>query len=107
MAGVFGGHRPARLDSPHTALPEAYRGFADHMATPDFQAAVTQVLARAEHRRVILLCAERDPAHCHRSLIADWLVLQEYPELHLLETGQQRPHQPHPAVRRRKEDIVL
>ncbi len=102
----LGGHRSAQLDSPHQALTDAYRGFADHMATPDFQQAMTQVLAWAEHKRVALLCAERDPGHCHRSLIADWLVLQGCPVHHLLEAGQQRPHQPHPAVRVRAGRII-
>ena len=48
--------------------------FAEHLATPGAQAdlaALADLVGAG--RRVCLLCFEADPAHCHRSLVADAL----------------------------------
>jgi uncharacterized protein (DUF488 family) len=48
--------------------------FLDHLATPEAHA---QLVALADlvgaGRRACLLCYEADPAHCHRTLVADAL----------------------------------
>jgi uncharacterized protein (DUF488 family) len=53
---------------------EMHAIFAEHLATPEAQ---TELEALAEivrgGRRVCLLCFEADPAHCHRTLVADAL----------------------------------
>jgi uncharacterized protein (DUF488 family) len=48
--------------------------FTAHLATPDARAELETLagLVRAG-RRVCLLCLEADPAHCHRSLVAEAL----------------------------------
>lgn len=48
--------------------------FTAHLATPDAQAALATLadIARGG-KRVCLLCFEADPAHCHRSMVADAL----------------------------------
>jgi uncharacterized protein (DUF488 family) len=44
---------------------------------------------------VVLLCAEADPAHCHRStLLAPALVERGHQVIHLFHDGTARPHQP-------------
>jgi uncharacterized protein (DUF488 family) len=49
--------------------------YAEHLATAGAQAelAVLEELVRGE-RAVAILCFEADPAHCHRSLVADALA---------------------------------
>lgn len=51
--------------------------FGEHLATPAAQAELETLagLVRAG-RRVCLLCFEADPAHCHRSIVADALAEQ-------------------------------
>lgn len=53
---------------------EMRRIFGEHLATERAQAALAALaeLVRAG-QRVCLLCFEADPAHCHRSLVADAL----------------------------------
>jgi uncharacterized protein (DUF488 family) len=46
--------------------------------------------------RVCLTCAESDPAQCHRSHIADWLVGRGHRVVHLLAHGRSREHALHP-----------
>ena len=73
----LGGRRKPRPDSPHVAWrEESFRGYADFMDTPDFEAGLARVfeLARSGASRPALMCAEAVPWRCHRSLIADALV---------------------------------
>jgi uncharacterized protein (DUF488 family) len=90
----LGGFRAPRSDSRHTALADdGLRGFADHMEGDDFQRAVRQLAnLAAQQGPLAFMCAERDPAHCHRSLIADALVLRKCAVVHLLGAGADRPH---------------
>jgi uncharacterized protein (DUF488 family) len=64
--------------------------YADHMQTDEFKSAAAALAARQD--RVCIMCAESDPAHCHRSFIADWLVARAHPVTHLLDPGRQREH---------------
>jgi uncharacterized protein (DUF488 family) len=63
--------RAAARAGRHADMRAIYR---DHLATPEAQAELQALveLVRSS-RRVCLLCFEADPAHCHRSLIADAL----------------------------------
>jgi uncharacterized protein (DUF488 family) len=71
----LGGHREPHPDSPHAALREAaFRGYADHMQTPAFAAALERLLALARERRSALMCAEARWQSCHRRLLSDRLV---------------------------------
>lgn len=103
---ALGGLRRARTDSPHGALPEALRGFADHADGPGFDRALEQLEGLARSGRVALLCAERDPLQCHRSLVADRLLLRGHAVLHLLDPQQSLLHQLRPEARREGERLV-
>ena len=61
----------------------SFRGFADYMATPEFQAGLDELKALAEKKRVVIMCAEAVPWRCHRSLIADALTIQGWQVLHI------------------------
>jgi len=62
---------------------EMHAVFAEHLATPGAQAELEQLadLVRTG-RKVCLLCFEHDPAHCHRSLVADGLKALVPVEVH-------------------------
>ena len=49
------------------------RIFRAHMAEPEAQADLARAAALAEAAPVCLLCFERDPAHCHRTIVAELL----------------------------------
>jgi uncharacterized protein (DUF488 family) len=102
----LGGRRRSRPGSPHTALPEGLRGFADHMDTAAFQVGATRLLALAARAPSVVLCAERLPDHCHRSLIADYLTLQGTRVIHLIASGQSLEHRLGPGVRRESVRLV-
>ncbi len=100
------GMRTPRPDSPHAALDEDRRGFADHMDTDAFQKGAFQLQHLAARGVCAMLCAERDPAHCHRSLIADYLTLQGARVMHLIAPGETHEHRLSPEVRRESAALV-
>jgi uncharacterized protein (DUF488 family) len=72
----LGGFRRPRPDSPNVALRHAsFRAYADHMASPEFVAALAEVVAGAATRKTAAMCAETLWWRCHRRLIADAAVL--------------------------------
>lgn len=73
----LGGFRHARADSPNAGWRNAsFRGYADYMQTAAFAAELDALIARARQGRVALMCAEAVPWRCHRSLIADALLVR-------------------------------
>ena len=54
----------------------SFRGFADYMQTPEFAANLAGLIEQATRERIALMCAEAMPWRCHRSLIADALVVR-------------------------------
>ncbi|MEO7727951.1 MAG: DUF488 domain-containing protein, partial [Burkholderiales bacterium] len=89
----LGGMRRPHAQSPHLALTDAaHRGYADHMATGDFQSALTRLIALGDARPTAFMCAETNPGHCHRSFIADALLARGVEVLHLMGPHDVRAH---------------
>ncbi len=97
---ALGGLRKGSDDRRHPALAEpAFRAFAEHMESAAFRAAAEDLAEYAARETLCLMCAERDPRRCHRSLIADWMTVRGHRVVHLLAAGEQRPHVLSDAVR--------
>lgn len=87
---ALGGLRHARRDSPNTAwLNASFRGFADYMQTAEFDRCIEELIETALSRRTAIMCAEALPWRCHRSLIADALVVRGFAVEHIIGG---RPH---------------
>jgi len=96
----LGGRRAARADSPHTAWRvEAFRGYADHMETAEFNAALEDLIRLSAGRSVVILCAEAVPWRCHRRLISDALVARGIDVRHILAPGRADLHELDPNAR--------
>lgn len=90
---ALGGMRRAHDGSLHTVLTDpAMRGYADHMASREFNDAVARLLKLAAAMPLVLMCAERDHRHCHRAFIADALLLAGAEVLHLVDLNDVRRH---------------
>ena len=68
------------------------QGYLAHMQTPEFQQAARSLISMGAERRVCIMCAETDPADCHRSHISDWLVGEGERVLHLIAENETREH---------------
>ena len=73
----LGGLRHASKDSVNTGWRNAsFRGYADHMQTPDFARAVDELLDWARQAPTAVMCSEAVPWRCHRSMVADALLVR-------------------------------
>ena len=76
MPGL-GGLRHAKGDSPNAGWRNAsFRGYADYMQTPEFAQNIEELIRLANQDQIVLMCAEAVPWRCHRSLIADALLVR-------------------------------
>src|ERR1039457_2367292 len=73
----LGGLRHTHPDSVNVGWRNAsFRGFADYMQTPEFEQGLQELIQLATRERIALMCAEAVPWRCHRSLIADALLVR-------------------------------
>jgi uncharacterized protein (DUF488 family) len=72
----LGGFRRTHPGSLNTGWRNvSFRGYADYMQTVEFADHLAELIARATRERIALMCAEAVPWRCHRSLIADALLV--------------------------------
>ena len=89
----LGGLRHARPDSKNLGWHNAsFRGFADYMQTEEFRMGLERVLRLASTKPSALMCAEAVPWRCHRSLVADALLVRHVPVSHILSSSRAQPH---------------
>ncbi|MEO7117055.1 MAG: DUF488 domain-containing protein [Caldimonas sp.] len=92
-AAGLGGFRRALPDSPNSGWRNlSFRGYADYMQTADFEADLTALVELARHDRVALMCAEAVPWRCHRSLIADALLVRGVSSCEIVSPKRLQPH---------------
>ncbi|MGQ4334085.1 DUF488 family protein [Streptomyces hayashii] len=105
----LGGFRKPTPDSPDTVWRNAsFRGYAAHTRSPDFVAAMDEVIRQAVDRRTAVMCSEAVWWRCHRRLIADFAVVARgLPVHHLMHDGRLTPHTPTPGVRLRDDGLLV
>ena len=83
---ALGGRRRPRPDSPNTAWRNLqFRGYADYMASKEFEQGLQDLLEVADRLRTTIMCAEAVRWRCHRALIADVLCVQGIKVVHIID----------------------
>jgi uncharacterized protein (DUF488 family) len=96
----LGGLRHARADSPNQGWRSlSFRGFADYMQTQEFEKSLADLIQFARCERLALMCAETMPWRCHRSLIADALVVRGFQVEHIMSLSHSQVHSLTPFAR--------
>jgi uncharacterized protein (DUF488 family) len=96
----LGGLRHARKDSINLGRRNtSFRGYADYMQTDEFEAALTRALELAATSPTALMCAEAVPWRCHRSLVADALVVRDIRILEIVSAAEPKEHALTPFAR--------
>jgi uncharacterized protein (DUF488 family) len=62
------------------------------MQTPDFESGINELIRLAESTRVTIMCAEALPWRCHRSLIADALLVRGIEMDHMMTLKTRTKH---------------
>jgi len=85
----LGGLRRPKPDSSNMAWQnKSFRGYADYMQTKEFSENLLSLVALVQQNCVAIMCAEAVPWRCHRSLLADALLVRGIKVINILtETG--------------------
>ena len=90
---ALGGLRRPRKDSPNSGWRnESFRGYADYMQTEEFTHGLDELIALSHRQRTAVMCAEAVPWRCHRSLVADALLVRDIPAVEILSPTDWRYH---------------
>ncbi|MHB8846448.1 MAG: DUF488 domain-containing protein [Nitrospirota bacterium] len=90
---ALGGLRHRSKDSVNSGWKnDSFRGFADYMQTEGFTAGIEELIAIGQEQRTAVMCAEALPWRCHRSLIADALLVRGITVLHIMSRTSAREH---------------
>ncbi len=89
----LGGRRRPQADSINTAWrSEAFRGYADYMATELFAEGLVRLAGLGCGFRTAIMCAEAVWWRCHRALIADGLRWAGFEVYHIMGPTAPVPH---------------
>jgi uncharacterized protein (DUF488 family) len=103
----LGGRRRAKSDSPNMGWRNtSFRGYADYMQTAEFQAGLERAIKLATKKKTMLMCAEAVPWRCHRSLIADALLVRRIRVADIVGGKSARAHRLTPFARVRGKRIT-
>ena len=106
-ASGLGGFRPTTADSPNIGWRNlSFRGYADYMQTTDFAANLAAVIELSRTDRVALMCAEAVPWRCHRSLIADALLVHGVAACEIVSPKRLQAHKLTPFARIRGVEVT-
>jgi uncharacterized protein (DUF488 family) len=70
----------------------SFRGFADYMLGEEFELGLEELLALLPGGPLALMCAESMPWRCHRSLVADALLVRGASIEHITSSGRPEAH---------------
>lgn len=100
---ILGGRRQRRKSLEHLndglVDDDDLHAYADHMQRIEFQQCVNECITFSS-QSLVLMCAENHPSQCHRTLLADYLVLvHQIDVIHILGSGETFQHQLNPIAR--------
>ncbi len=89
----LGGLRHTKKGSKNCGWKNAsFRGFADYMQTPAFKKGINSLLTLHKKHKLVLMCAEALPWRCHRSLLADALIIRGIKVCHIVGKNSKKEH---------------
>ena len=93
---IFLGAELGARSQDHACYDAEGRVVYERLARTDaFKAGLDRVTCEAANRRVTLMCAEKDPLSCHRTiLVTPRLIARGLTVMHILGDGAIEPHSP-------------
>ena len=89
----LGGLRHTKRDSLNAGWRNAsFRSYADYMQTPEFSLGIEALMRLAHQGQIVVMCAEAVPWRCHRSLIADALLVRGIRTEDIMSTTRRNVH---------------
>jgi len=109
--GALGGRRGRQADVPETTnalwRETSFHNYADYALGDAFGEGFDRLMLLGAERRVALMCAEAMWWRCHRRIIADYLMLNTHPVVHLMTPGRTQAATPTPGAVHRADGKVV
>jgi uncharacterized protein (DUF488 family) len=87
------GHSTRPIDEfIHQLTAHGVQRFIDYMQTREFEESLERCVELVREKRIALMCAESVPWRCHRSLIADALLVRGIDVREITSATEARPH---------------
>lgn len=84
--------RKASEESPNTFWQnKSFRNYADYAMTESFRRGLEELKEIAARNRCAIMCAEAVWWRCHRRIIADYLIAENYPVFHIMTAHKAEP----------------
>ena len=103
----LGGLRHTTKDSKNLGWRNvSFRGFADYMASDEFEEGLEALQKIAHTRETAIMCAEAVPWRCHRSLVADALTKKGWIVKDIMSRTSATKHRSTPFLRIKKGKLI-
>ena len=93
VAELGGRRRPAAGSVNDGWEVEAFRAYADHMATAEFARGLERLESLARETPAAVMCAEAPWWRCHRRLVSDALLVRGWEVCHIGPDGRLTAHE--------------
>jgi uncharacterized protein (DUF488 family) len=70
----------------------SFRAYADYMQSPEFSAALDDLIRLFLERKTVYACTEAVFWRCHRALVSDALLIRGFRVGHIFGAGHWKPH---------------
>jgi uncharacterized protein (DUF488 family) len=91
---LLGGRRKPDPNSTNVGWRnQSFRAYADYMQTLEFLEGLDQLMEKARAMPLAMMCAEAVPWRCHRSLIADALIVRGWTVMDIMSRTNATQHQ--------------
>ena len=108
---ALGGRRKLRPEVPDELNARwrnrSFHNYADHALSPEFGAALAELVELGRSRRLAMMCSEAVWWRCHRRIITDYLLLDGHEVVHLMGNGREEPAKVTPGAERTAEGNVV
>lgn len=73
-------------------INRSFHNYANYMQTVSFQEGLDKLIEIAKNSITAIMCAEAVPWRCHRSLVADALIVRNFSVCEIIGVNNIRPH---------------
>jgi uncharacterized protein (DUF488 family) len=93
LKSLGGLRKPLKTSTLNSAWQNSgFRGYADYMQSPEFEAALKELIGLIKEKMTVYCCTEAVFWRCHRMLVSDALFVRGFNVGHILSTSKVEAH---------------
>jgi uncharacterized protein (DUF488 family) len=108
---ALGGRRKEAEDidpSPNTFWNnKSFQNYADYALSKEFHTALKDLEKKAKERTCAIMCSEAVWWRCHRRIVSDYLLADDFKVLHIMNKGKATPAKLTDGARLTKDGLII